>query len=145
MSKKLKADLEKHPGLPVSMGAEACEAALGLLGVKRLGVVTPYWPVGDRNVSQFFREAGFEVAKLVGLKCISPVATAHVGESELRKAIQAVDGPEIDAIVQVGTNLAMARLAPEAESWLGKPVVAINTAIYWHALRSAGIQDKVAG
>jgi maleate isomerase len=145
MSKKLKADLEKHPGLPVSMGAEAGEAALGLLGVKRLGVVTPYWPVGDRNVSQFFREAGFEVAKLVGLKCISPVATAHVGESELRKAIQAVDGPEIDAIVQVGTNLAMARLAPEAENWLGKPVVAINTAIYWHALRSAGIEDKVAG
>jgi maleate cis-trans isomerase len=76
--------------------------------------------------SQFFREAGFEVAKLIGLKCISPVATAHVGESELRKAIQAVDGLEIDAIVQVGTNLAMARLAPEAENWLGKPVVAIN-------------------
>jgi maleate isomerase len=24
-------------------------------------------------------------------------------------------------------------------------VVAINTAIYWHALRSAGIADRVAG
>jgi maleate isomerase len=39
----------------------------------------------------------------------------------------------------------MARLAAQAEVWLGKPVVAINTAIYWHALRHSGIADKVEG
>jgi maleate isomerase len=26
-----------------------------------------------------------------------------------------------------------------------KPVIAINTAIYWNALRSNGIEDKIAG
>ena len=145
LSRKLKADLERHTGLPVSMGAEASEAALKLLGARRIGVVTPYFPIGDRNVAQFFAEAGFEVAKLVGLKCESPVAIAHVGEAALRDAVLAVDGPEIDAIIQVGTNLAMARLAPEAERWLKKPVVAINTAIYWHALRAHDIADKIAG
>ena len=30
-----------------------------------------------------------------------------------------------------------------AEFWLGKPVVAINTATYWHALRQNGIDDKM--
>ena len=145
MSVKLKADLHKHTGLPVSMGAEACQAALARLNVKRIGVITPYWPVGDRNVAQFFDEAGFEVAKMVGLKCVSPVAIAHVGEAQLRDAVAAVNGPEVDAVVQVGTNLAMARLAPMAEIWLGKPVVAINTAIYWHALRDSGIEDKIPG
>jgi maleate isomerase len=145
LSRRLKADLEKHTGLPVSMGAEASEQALKTLGARRIGVVTPYWPVGDKNVAQFFTDAGFEVAKLVGLKCVSPVAIAHVGEGALRDAIVAVDGPEIDAIIQVGTNLAMARFAPEAERWLKKPVVAINTAIYWHALRASGIEDKIAG
>jgi maleate isomerase len=39
----------------------------------------------------------------------------------------------------------MARLAGQAEVWLGKPVLAINTAIYWHALRRSGIEDKVEG
>lgn len=39
----------------------------------------------------------------------------------------------------------MARLAAQAELWLEKPVVAINTAIYWDALRSSGIEDKMAG
>ncbi len=145
LSRQLKAELETHTGLAVSMGAEASEQALKLVGARRIGVVTPYFPIGDRNVAQFFGEAGFEVTRMVGLKCASPVLIAHVGEAQLRDAILAVDGPEIDAIIQVGTNLAMARLAPEAERWLKKPVVAINTAIYWHALRAAGIDDKIAG
>ena len=49
------------------------------------------------------------------------------------------------AIVQVGTNLSMVKLAAMAELWLGKPVIAINTATYWHALRAVGIHDKKAG
>jgi maleate isomerase len=145
LSRQLKADLERHTGLPVSMGAEASELALKRLGAKRIGVVTPYWPIGDRNVAQFFAEAGFEVARLVGLRCTSPVAIAHVGADELRDAVRAVDGPDIDAVIQVGTNLAMARIAAETERRLEKPVVAINAAIYWQALRASGVDDKVPG
>jgi maleate isomerase len=48
-------------------------------------------------------------------------------------------------IVQVGTNLAMAELAALAEPWLDKPVIAINTATYWYALRSNGITDRIHG
>jgi len=51
----------------------------------------------------------------------------------------------VDAIVQVGTNLSMIRLAAAAELFLGKPVIAINTATYWHALRTCGITDRRAG
>ena len=32
-----------------------------------------------------------------------------------------------------------------AEFWIDKPVIAINTATYWWALRQAGIEDRVAG
>ena len=51
----------------------------------------------------------------------------------------------MDTIMQVGTNLPMARVAGMAEFWLGKPVIALNTATYWHALRQCGIGDKVQG
>ena len=37
-------------GLDVATGAEACERALGLFGAKKIGVVTPYQPIGDENV-----------------------------------------------------------------------------------------------
>ena len=74
-----------------------------------------------------------------------PGADHAVTERELRDAIGEVNGPEIEAIIQVGTNLAMARLAAMAEFWLDKPVLAINTATYWWALRRNGIADKIDG
>jgi len=144
-SRKLKAILEDKTGLPVSMGSEAAAAALGLWHAKRIAVVTPYQPVGDANVRRFFEESGFVVKRVKGLKCASPVAIAHVSEAQLRDAVREVDGDDIDAVIQVGTNLAMARLAASAHLWLPRPVIAINTAIYWHALRASGITDKVAG
>ena len=36
-------------------------------------------------------------------------------------------------------------LVPAEMMYLGKPVIAINTATYWHALRTCGIHDKKAG
>lgn len=144
-SRELKAQLAERTGLPISMGSEACDAAFGKLGVKTISVITPYQSVGDRNVQRFFEESGYTVKRIKGLKCASPVHIAHVQESELLDALQEVDGDDIDGIIQVGTNLAMARLAPQAELWLRKPVVAINTAIYWHALRQSGIEDKISG
>ena len=56
-----------------------------------------------------------------------------------------LDGDDVEAIIQVGTNLAMAGLAPGLEKILGKPVLAINTATYWYALRDNGIDDPVDG
>ena len=95
--------------------------------------------------SDFLPIAASEIVRLKGLRCASPVAISHVSEHTLRDAILEVDGPDVDAVVQVGTNLIMARLAGIAEFWLGKPVVAINTATYWYALRENGIDDKIDG
>lgn len=144
-SERLKERIAARAGVAVTMGSDAARQALARLGARRLGVVTPYMPVADAEVRRFFTDCGFEVVRLIGLKCASPVLIAHVSERELRDAILAVDGPEVEAVIQVGTNLAMARLAGLAEFWLGKPVVAINTATYWRALRSNGIGDRIDG
>lgn len=139
------ARIKELSGLEVATGAEACERALHLFKAKRIGVVTPYQPVGDDNVIKFFSEIGFEVVRIKGLKCPTAVAIAHVSEDELRNALLEVNGDDVDALVQVGTNLSMLRLADEAERWLGKPVIAINAATWWMALRDNGIEDKVYG
>ena len=143
---ELRERLEKRSGLGVAMGSDATQAALRCYGdIKRIGVVTPYWPPGDEMVRTYSEECGFEVVRLRVLKARSPELIAHITEDELREALIGVDGPDVDAIVQTGTNLSMARLAGEAERWLNKPVIAINTAIYWYALRSNGIDDAVEG
>ena len=129
------------------MGSDACRAALRAYGrsVKRLGVITPYMPVGDRQVRRFFTDCGYQVVNLLGLKCRSPVLIAHQSKQQLRDAINRVNRGKVDAVVQVGTNLAMAEVAAMAEFWLDKPVIAINTATYWHALRRYGIKDRIQG
>jgi maleate isomerase len=130
----------------VTLGADAIQAALHRYGsIRRIGLITPYMPVGDEQAQRFFEDCGYEAVCIKGMRCGSPVLIAHTSEAELRDAITEVNGPDVDAIVQVGTNLPMARVAAAAEFWLGKPVVALNTATYWHALRVNGIDDRVGG
>jgi maleate isomerase len=145
-SKELEAKLKERSGLKVAMGSDASQAALRAYGdIKRISVVTPYMPVGDEEVRKFFTDCGFEVQTVLGLKCESPTAIAHVNAQTLRDAVRSVDDAQVEAILQVGTNLAFAHIAPMAEFWLDKPVLAINTATYWWALRQNGIADRVEG
>lgn len=144
-SEKRMQALAAHAGVPVSAGSFATEAALNLSGAKRIAVISPYQPISDVNVTRFFEDCGFAVVRFVGLRCDSPVAIAEVQSETLRKHLLEMDGDDIDAIVQVGTNLSMVGLALEMEAELGKPVIAINAATYWHALRANGIMDQFGG
>jgi len=143
---QLQKRVEERAGVRVAMGSDACQAALRAFGdIRRISVITPYLPLGDAQVRRFFTDCGFEVVNLKGLKCASPMLIAHESEQRLRDAIIEVNDDSVEAIVQVGTNLAMARVAGIAEFWLDKPVIAINTATYWWALRQNGIEDKIQG
>lgn len=137
--------VERTGGVPVIMGSTAVDAAIKTYGgIRKIGIITPYMPVGDNNVRKFFEDQGYEVVHLVGLKSPSPMLIAHESKQRLRDAAIVVsDG--VDAVIQCGTNLAFAEVAAIAEFWLDKPVIAINVATYWHALRTMGIMDQMDG
>ena len=137
--------IRARTGLPVTTGASACRAALTELGVRRIAVFSPYQPNADREVGRFFTEAGFDVAAITGLRCATATDIARVGEDRLRDVVDEIDGPGVEAIVQVGTNLSFVAQADRLEAELGRPVVAINAATLWHALREHGIDDRVTG
>lgn len=141
--------IERTGGVPVVMGSTAVDAAIkaystGRRAIRKIGIITPYMPVGDNNVRKFFEDQGYEVINLVGLKSPSPMLIAHESKQALKRAaIEVADG--VDAVIQAGTNLAFAEVAAMAEFWMEKPVIAINTATYWHALRTMGILDQMDG
>lgn len=137
--------MRERAGVDVSCGSFAMEAALNIYKAKRIAFLSPYFEVANEQVRRFFQDCGFTVVRDIALKRPSPVTIAHTTNAMCRDAIQRLDDDDVDAIVQVGTNLSMVRLAAAAELFLGKPVIAINTATYWHALRTVGIQDRVAG
>lgn len=139
-------EVRAFTGLQISVGSLASAAALKAYGnVRRIAFVSPYYPAANAQVRQFFTDCGFEVVRDIALRCTSWTDIARVRDDRLRAALAELDGDDVDAIVQVGTNLSMVRLAAQAEVWLEKPVIAINAATYWHALRANGIDDKIAG
>jgi len=144
-SEKRMGELSKHCGLDVTAGSFACESALNLYNVKRIAVISPYWPISDKNVTLFFEDCGFEVRKFRGLKCLSPVAIAHVQPDELRQHVLEMNDDSIDAFVQVGTNLSMIDVCNEMSVELKKPMIPINAATYWQALRSKGFAEQFEG
>jgi maleate isomerase len=141
------ASIRNESGLEVSIGSHAVAAALRALGgVRRIAFFSPYFPSANAEVTRYFTECGFEVVRQTCLRCPSWTAIAEVEDAQMRAALHEIYGPgDVDAVVQVGTNLSMVRLAAAAELWLGIPVVAINTATYWHALRKSGITDRMEG
>lgn len=141
----LQQELSKRAGVGVSMGSTAAVAALLKFGAKNIAVLTPHQPTGDETVRSYLEEAGFNIVRLKGLRCTSPFAIAELQPETIRKELVALDGDDIDAILQVGTNLAAGDVAAQAEIWFGKPVLAMNVVTYWDALRSCGIEDRVYG
>ncbi|PRW63343.1 maleate cis-trans isomerase family protein [Actinopolyspora mortivallis] len=132
-------------GIPAIMSPDAISAALDAYGARRIALITPYVPVGDDTASRFFIDTGYDVATVRGLGCSNPALIAHVSEAQLRDTIKEIDVRDVDAIVQIGTNAAMTRLAAVAEQWIDKPVISNNAALYWHALRRSGVEDRVHG
>jgi len=139
------AQMTERAQVGVSCGSFATEAALHVYKAKRIAFLSPYFEVANAQVRRFYQDCGFTVVRDLCLQRPSPVQIAHSTDAMCRQAIRELDGDDIDAIVQVGTNLSMIRLAAAAELFLGKPVIAINTATYWHALRALGLSDKKAG
>ncbi|MEO1034342.1 MAG: arylmalonate decarboxylase [Pseudomonadota bacterium] len=133
-------------GLGISIGSDAMAAACQAIGnIKNVALLSPYYPVANREVTRFLADHGIATRRDTCLRCPSWTAIAEVDEATIREAIAELDGDDVDAILQVGTNLCMLRLAATLEDELGKPIIAINAATYWHALRSNGIDDRLTG
>ena len=139
--------VEEVSGLGISVGSHACTAALQAYGGVQADRRAVALLAGDeRRGRALFRRHGLH--RGARHRAAMPLLDRDRRGTALAAAatrIKALDGDDVDAIVQVGTNLSMVRLAAAAELFLGKPVIAINTATYWHALRANGIADRMAG
>jgi maleate isomerase len=131
----------------LTTGANAVIEALERLGdVRKISVLTPYQPIGDENVVKFFSESGYDIGEVHGLRCENTTdAIAGTPFSDVFEAVQKIDREDVDAIVQVGTNLSTSDVFPTIEKMLGKPVLPINIATAWHALRACGVDDRFDG
>src|ERR1700738_4958747 len=121
-------------GTAIDRRSTASVAALNRFGSKKIAILTPHQPRGDEMVRAYFVEAGFDVVRLKGLKCKTPRLIAQVSQQDIRNALRELDGPDVEALLTVGTALPASAVAALAERWFDKPVIAVNTVSFWDAL-----------
>ena len=145
-ARKWRANIEAECGVEICTGSQSLiEAFNAYGGIKKIAVISPYFPAANEQVSNFMADHGIEVVRDTSLQSPSWTQIAQFSTDTLRKELHKLDGDDVDAVVQVGTNLSMIRLAAAAETYTGKPFIAINTATYWNALRQNGIMDQKPG
>lgn len=138
-------ELAERTGLPVTSAPDAVIAALREIGATRIGLITPYHPESDALTIAYLREHGIDVLANVGFRCASATDIAMVPAPRVIEALREVNVAGVEALVQMGTNLAMLELTEAAERWLGVPTIAMNTATVWKGLRDSGMTDTIAG
>ena len=139
--------IEEKTGLGMATWAKAAPAALNRFGARRIGLMCPFDPTGLANAIAFFGNLGFDVVSAVGFGCASGIDVGHVPDSYKEKAIRErlLGHGGIDAIVQCGTNMSSLALAERLEPEIGVPLIGINAATLWYALRENGITAPLTG
>lgn len=135
-----------HPGVPSSNPLSAAKTALAELGVRRLGLVTPYTPDVTQAMQYRFADAGIEVPVIGSFYEHDDTVVGRVTPQTILDAALTVGrSADVDGVFISCTSLRAAGIIERAELALGKPVTASNHALAWHLLRLAGIEDTVDG
>ncbi len=130
----------------VSNPITATKAALRALGARRIGFVTPYVADVSAAMRENLQAAGFEIVAFGSFEEEEDAVVARISPSSILDAIMTIgENDTADAVFVSCTNLRVARVIPEAEERLGKPVISSNQALAWHMLRLAGIEDQLSG
>ena len=143
--KKLMSAMEQATGIKTISAASSLTAAFAALKARRL-VFTSETPPGQHAEKlAFLREAGFDIIadRAVGLRnsdeyCSMPGKLWFDTAVELRRA-------DADAYFLSCANIRAIDIIEDLETVVDRPVVTSNQAAFWWALRSAGLDDKVAG
>jgi maleate isomerase len=135
-----------HPGVPSSNPLTAAKAALNVLGVKHLGLVTPYTPDVTQAMHDRFEEAGIQIEAVGSFYENSDEIVGRIDPNSILEAAIAIGSSDkVDGVFISCTSLRAAGIIERAETLLKKPVTASNHALAWHLLRLAGVEDNVDG
>ena len=135
-----------NPTVPTSNPLTAAKAALKRLGIKRLGLVTPYRPDVTELMQARFEEAGIVIQSVGSFYQQDDRVVGRItSDAILEAALTIGQNDLVDGVFISCTSLRAAGIIEQAEAALGKPVTASNHALAWHLLRLTGIRDEVAG
>lgn len=136
-ARKISDAIRDEVGAPAVSTSEALLEALGLLGITRLSVATPYVPELTARLEDFLAEDGRTVTGCVGLGLDQLIW--HVPYGTTADLVRQADSDDAEAVFVACTNLPTFDLIAPLERELGKPVLTANQVTAWAGLRRLGL------
>lgn len=136
---------EQAQGTPFALATDATEAALRTLGAKRIGILAPMSAVNSKSAQAYYEAAGFEVPLTTSLEIKKSEDIIKVAVDQINAGFEQIDHDDVDTLLHVGGALGIVGMIDDLEARFGKPVVSVNAAAYWYALRKLGLTDPIPG
>ena len=122
----------------------AARIAMQALGARRIAVLTPYRDDINQALRTYLEARGLEVPVMGSFNEENDGIVGRIDPASLAQAAARLGAyPEVDAVFVSCTSLRLAEAAASIEARIGKPVTSSNHAMLWHALRLAGIEDRL--
>jgi maleate isomerase len=141
----LREEIAVKAGVPATTAAHAILMAARALGVKRVAAVSPYTEAIDAAEHAYFAAAGLEV---VGGACLGIADGFRLAEptpDALLALARRGWHASAEALVITCLNTPSHTVVAALETELGRPVITSTQATLWHALRLAGLTDRLTG
>jgi maleate isomerase len=133
-----------RPAVACTTPVTAAFAAFAALGTRRIGLLTPYSREVNETVCAYFVGHGLDIAAFATFDKSDDREAARISPRSLAGAIKALAaGARLDAVFVSCTSLRLADAVGAIEAEIGLPVTSSDHAMAWHALRLAGVGDRV--
>ncbi len=143
---KVKAQMSQNAGVPAVTSAEAIGEAIQALGMKRVGIVTPYSTQVIENAKRYYeRKYGLEVVGMEGFGATDAYAIGKLDAAVAFDGLRRVDKPAIEALIVPGGNFPTMPWIAAWERAFGKPVITTNQAALWGVLGVMKLNDPLPG
>jgi maleate isomerase len=133
-------------GVPAITSAQAVGRAARALGVRRIGIVSPYSEDVNVRAARYFQtKHGLETITMEGFGATESYAIGQLGPDNARNAFARIDRPEIELFVVPGGNFPTLSAISAWEEEFQKPVVTTNQASFWSMLRAFNAREGLPG
>lgn len=136
---RLCAAITARTGIPASSTIVALNRLLAGMGVRRLGLVTPYTPDVQDRIAANYRATGIEVVSEAHCNISENFAFCRVPEGHVAQMCRDVATARPDAIAIVCTNMRGPMIAAALEAELGIPILDSVAVTLWGCLRAVGV------
>lgn len=134
------AAIEARTGIPATSAIVSLNAAIKALGVRRLGLVTPYTSDVQKEITRRYAGHGITIVAEEHAGLRDNFSFCELSENEVADMCRQVAAGRPDAIAIVCTNMRGARRAAALEAELGLPILDSVAVTLWGCLHRAGIR-----